>query len=195
MFRTHGAPARPSILAIVYTDGAAAARYIADVGYRLRRAGVAIAGIVPYQPNSREHNDACDMEVEDLASKIVLQLSDDRELPSTDCRLDPAALHEAAALISASFRNMPELVILNKFGRLEAEGEGLREVISDAVELGIPVVVGVPERNIGPWRSFTNGLAEETSIDSPCLDQWLERRGFGANIAVASEAALAATPA
>jgi nucleoside-triphosphatase THEP1 len=195
MFRTHGVSARPSILAIVYADGVAARRFICDLGHRLRDAGVAVAGIVPYQPNSRERSDGSEMEVEDLASRIILQLSDDSEVNDADCRLDPAALHEAAALISAAFRNSPDLVILNKFGRLEVEGEGLRDVISDAVELGIPVVVGVPERHIESWRTFTNGLAEEASIDSPCVHQWLSRRRFDARGAIAAAPPLAATPA
>jgi nucleoside-triphosphatase THEP1 len=192
MFRTHGGSLRPVILAIVYADNIAAGRFIANFGYRLREAGVAVAGIVSYQPNSRETSEGYDIEVEDLASRIILQLSDDSVIRNADCRLDPAALQEAAALISASFRNAPELVILNKFGRLEAEGEGLRNVICDAVELGIPVVVGVPECHIEPWRTFTNGLAEEASIDSPCVDLWLARWGFRAGCAAAP---MAATPA
>jgi nucleoside-triphosphatase THEP1 len=195
MFQTHGASTRASILAIVYADGVAAGRFISEVGYRLREAGVAVTGIVPYQPNFRDRSDRCDMEVEDLASRIVLQLSDDRDARTADCRLDPAALHEAAALISASFKHAPELVILNKFGRLEVEGEGLRDVIRDAVELGIPVVVGVPERNIGSWRVFTDGLAEEVAIDSPHLHQWLSRRGFDTRRESASATPMAALTA
>jgi nucleoside-triphosphatase THEP1 len=195
MFRTQGASARPSILAIVYADSIAAGRSISNLGYRLRDAGVVVAGIVPYQPHSRDLAEGCDMEVEDLASRIILQLSEDREIRTEGCRLDPAALHEAAALISASFRKSPQLVILNKFGRMEVEGEGLRDVICDAVELGIPVVVGVPERHIEPWRTFTNGLAEEAAIDSPCVSQWLLQRGFDAKCATAVEPAMAATSA
>jgi nucleoside-triphosphatase THEP1 len=195
MFRTHGVSTRPSILAIVYADGVAAGGFICDLGHRLREAGVAVAGIVPYQPSSRERSEGPDMEVEDLASRIILQLSDDTKVMSAECRLDPAALQEAAALISASFRNAPELVILNKFGRLEVKGEGLRDVICDAVELGFPVVIGVPERHLESWRAFTNGLAEESSVDSPCVHQWLSRRGFDTGAAVAAASPLAATSA
>ena len=64
-------------------------------------------------------------------------------------------------------------------GRLEADGGGLTEVISDAVDQGIPVVVGVPERHLPAWRVFTSGLAEEVPLGSPRLQQWLSRRGFG----------------
>jgi hypothetical protein len=109
----------------------------------------------------------------------VLQLAEDRAKHDHDCRIDPAAVEEAAALIAASFRKCPELLLVNKFGRLEADGGGLAEVISNAVDQGIAVIVGVPERNLASWRSFTNGLAEEATLDSPRLQQWLVRRGFG----------------
>lgn len=113
------------------------------------------------------------MEVEELASGIVLQLSEDRGREARGCRLDRGALSETAALISASLQNEPELVILNKFGKLEAEGRGLRDTLADAVLLGVPIVVGVPYRNIEQWRAFAEGLAEECPNGSPRLHEWL----------------------
>ncbi|KIZ42491.1 MULTISPECIES: DUF2478 domain-containing protein [Rhodopseudomonas] len=193
MFRSHGTLARPSILGIVYSDGAAAGRFFSDFGFRLRDAGIAVAGIVP--AGSRDRALGCDMEVEELASRIILQLSEDRAEDTAGCRLDPAALQEAAALISASMRNGPELLILNKFGPLETKGKGLCEVIGEAMECGIPVVVGVPQRNIGPWRVFTDGLAEEAAIGSLRLHHWLARRGFDTQHEITGAIALASSAA
>ncbi|MGP9813512.1 DUF2478 domain-containing protein [Rhodopseudomonas sp. NSM] len=172
-----GRTGRPSILAVVYSDGAAACRMISELGYRLRNAGVVVAGIVPYHA-TRDSIPRCDMEVEELASRIILQLAEDQTSRSSGCRVDPLAMQDAAALISAAFQKCPELLIVNKFGQLEAEGGGLGDAITEAVELGIPVLVGVPERRLGRWREFTNGLAEEAMLDSPRVQQWLARRGF-----------------
>lgn len=176
---SHGRSGRPSILAIVYTDSIAACRLMADLGRRLRDGGVMVAGLVPYQPANEDSTPRCDMEVEELSSRFILQLAEDRNKQPQGCRVDPEAIQEAAALIAASFRNAPELLIVNKFGRLEADGGGLSDVISDAVDQGIPVIVGVPERHLPSWRCFTSGLAEEASLDSPRVQQWLARRGFG----------------
>ena len=128
-----GRTGRPSILAVVYSDGAAACRMISDLGYRLRDAGVAIAGIVPYHA-TRDGTPRCDMEVEELASRIILQLAEDQTPQSTGCRVDPAAMQDAAALIASAFQKCPELLIVNKFGKLEADGGGLGDVITEAVE-------------------------------------------------------------
>lgn len=179
MDSSHGRSGRPSILAIVYTDGAAACRLMSDLGRRLRDARVMVTGLVPYQAAADDGTPRCDMEVEELSSHFILQLAEDRGKQPQGCRVDPEAVQEAAALIAASFRNAPELLIVNKFGQLEAEGGGLSDVISDAVDQGIPVIVGVPERHLASWRCFTSGLAEEASLDSPRIQQWLARRGFG----------------
>lgn len=92
--------------------------------------------------------------------------------------MDRGALLEAAGLLSASLESEPDLLIINKFGKLEAEGRGLRETLSDAVQLGVPIVVGVPYRNIEQWRSFAGGMAEECPIGSSRLYDWLWQHGF-----------------
>jgi nucleoside-triphosphatase THEP1 len=186
------APAPYPILAIVYSDGLAADRFISDLGYKIRDAGIAVAGIVQHNKFIRDRT-KCDMEVEELASGIVLQLSEDRGKEARGCRLDRGVLSEAAALLSASLEDEPELVILNKFGKLEAEGRGLRDTFSDAVQLGVPIVVGVPYRNIEQWRAFAEGLAEECSIGSSRLHEWLLLHGFNLNRKTGGTAAIAKT--
>jgi hypothetical protein len=100
-------------------------------------------------------------------------------------------LSEAASLLSASIENGPDLVILNKFGKTEAEGHGLRDTLAQAVQLGVPAVVGVPYRNIEQWRFFAEDLAEECGIDSPRLYEWLSLHGFEVHETRARTAALA----
>lgn len=184
------APAPYPILAIVYSDGLAADRFISDLGYKIRDAGIAVAGIVQHNKFIRDRT-KCDMEVEELASGIVLQLSEDRGREARGCRLDRGVLSEAAALLSASLENEPELVILNKFGKLEAEGRGLRDTLADAVQLGVPIVIGVPYRNIEQWRAFTEGLADECSVGSSRLHEWLLLQGFNLNHKTAGIAGMA----
>jgi nucleoside-triphosphatase THEP1 len=183
------APAPYPILAIVYSDGLAADRMISDLGYKIRDAGIAVAGIVQHNKFIRDRT-RCDMEVEELASGTVLQLSEDRGKEARGCRLDRGALSEAASLLSASIENGPDLVILNKFGKTEAEGQGLRDTLAQAVQLGVPVIVGVPFRNIEQWRIFAEVLAEECGIDSPRPYEWLSLHGFKVHETRARTAAL-----
>jgi hypothetical protein len=83
------------ILAIVYSDGLAADRFISDLGYKTCDAGIAVAGIVQHNQFVRDRT-KCDMEVEELASGIVLQLSEDRGKEARGCRLNRGAWSDAS---------------------------------------------------------------------------------------------------
>jgi nucleoside-triphosphatase THEP1 len=160
------------ILAVVYTDGIAADRFIADLGYSLRDAGLLVAGLV--QLNSLVRDPArCDMEIEELSSGTVLQLSEHRGKEARGCRLDRGVLAEAAALLTGALARKPEVLVLNKFGKTEAEGGGVRDVLARAVEQGVPLIVGVPFRNLDQWRLFADDLAQECQADLNVVRRWL----------------------
>jgi nucleoside-triphosphatase THEP1 len=165
------------ILALLYSDSLSADLFISELGYSLRNSGIAVAGIVQ-QNIARPDRARCDMQVEELASGKLLQLSEDRGNEARGCRLDQGVLAEAAVLLSAALRGGPEIVLLNKFGKHEAEGRGLRDVLVEAVQLGIPLVAGVPYRNIERWRNFAGPFAEECEIGSGRPFVWLSRHGF-----------------
>lgn len=163
------------ILAVVYTDGIAADRFLAEFGYSLRSSGLNVAGLVQFNSFVRD-SVKCDMAVEELFSGTVLQLSEDRGPQARGCRLDRAVLVEAAALLLAALNEKPDIMILNKFGKTEAEGAGLRDVLARAFEEGVPVVVGVPFRNLDQWRIFAGDLAQECRADRAEVQRWLVAR-------------------
>lgn len=170
-------PAQPSlsILAVVYTDGLAADKLLAAWGHALRAAGMRVAGVVQLNTFERDPG-KCDMAVEELFSGTVLQVSEDRGKEARGCRLDRSKLTEAAGLLFAALEEKPDILVVNKFGKVEAEGEGLRDALAKAVELDVPIVVGVPFRNLDQWRAFVGDMAEECSVDSAQLQRWLLAR-------------------
>lgn len=167
--------AASSILAVIYTDGIAADGFLADLGYFLRSEGLNIAGLVQLNSFVRDSG-KCDMAVEELFSGTVLQLSENRGREARGCRLDRSVLAEAAALLIAALDESPDLLILNKFGKTEAEGAGLRDVLALAVERDVPVVVGVPFRNLDQWRVFAGDMAQECPADLAEVRRWLLAR-------------------
>ena len=165
------------ILAIVYDDGPAADRLIAEIGYRLRLSGVAVAGLVQHNEYVRDRS-KCDMKLEELGSGAILQISEYRGEGSRGCRLDLGALYDATALLLASIERRPAILILNKFGKVEAEGGGLREVLAKAIDYEIPLMVGVPLRNLEPWRAFAGDLSLEIKQGEASIDPWLVAHGL-----------------
>jgi glycosyltransferase involved in cell wall biosynthesis len=138
---------------------------------RLAARGFRCCGTV--QINS-ERADAgpCDMDVQVLAGGPVLRISQDLGPLARGCRLDPAALETAAGLVSASLARGADILIVNKFGKHEAEGRGFRTVIAEALALGIPVIAGVNALNLPAFEQFAEGLASRLPPDCDALVDW-----------------------
>ncbi len=87
-------------------------------------------------------------------------------------RLSPCDLAEAAARIQALIRPGTDLVIINRFGKLEAEGTGLIDEIARAVGSDIPVLVAVPEFRFSEWLSFCRGMGVKLPCRKGSLQCW-----------------------
>lgn len=115
----------------------------------------------------------CDMAVRVLPDGPILRISQDLGASARGCRLDPAALETAAGLAAARLAQGADLLIVNKFGKHEAEGRGFRDVIAQAVGIGLPVLVGVNAANRAAFEAFTGGAAEMLPCDPAALQDWV----------------------
>lgn len=171
----------PLIAALVYADGVYPDRVIARAIAPLRERGIAMAGAIQLEPAGQPGRHPCDLLLEDLASGEVTAIAEHRGKEARGCRLDVGVLTEVAETVSTSLHaSAPCLLIVNKFGKIEADGGGLRGAIAEAVELGIPVLVGVPARNLDRWRAFAGPLAVELPAEPAAVIAWLEGHGLPA---------------
>ncbi len=167
------------IIAIVYDDGQRIAPLIDRVVTQLRGAGYQLAGLrqidLPQSGQSR-----CDMILEDLASGDTVAISEDRGAGARGCRLDVDALLKAMARARGALLDGPDLLLVNKFGKAECEGGGLRPLIVTAIEQEVPALVAVPRGNIEGWRAFVGELAVEYHLhDLPQdADRLVEQLGL-----------------
>jgi len=165
--------ARP-VAAIVYANEFYPDAVFKALVKRGRALGLSLAGVMQHQ--AFEGGDRrCDLVLEDLATGYRTALFENRGAGARGCRLDEAALAEATARVEGSLEHVPQLLVLNKFGKVECEGGGLRDLIASAIDRGIPVVIGVPERSLDAWRSFAGEFALELTDTADEVAQWLER--------------------
>jgi hypothetical protein len=184
----------PLIAALIYADGVYPDRVIARAIAPLRERGIAMAGAIQLEPAGQPGRHPCDLLLEDLASGEVTAIAEHRGKEARGCRLDVGVLTEVAEAVSASiYADGPRLLIVNKFGKIEADGGGLRGAIAEAVDLGIPVLVGVPARNLDRWRAFAGALAVELPVDGAAVACWLAERGLAAEPAAVT-GAVASSP-
>lgn len=116
----------------------------------------------------------CDMDVRVLPDGPVLRISQSLGLQAKGCRLDPTALEKAVGLVAANLSSGADLLIINKFGKHEAEGRGFRDVIAEALAAGVPVLVGLNALNRQAFDIFAGGLAMQLPPETVSLMAWVE---------------------
>lgn len=149
---------------------------LAAVVGRLRRDGVRVAGFLQEDDSGIAGADACgSMRLRDLAGGGVMGISQDLGRFSRGCRLDSVALTEAAGRLEASLHAGADLLVVNRFGKAEADGSGLRPVIARAISDGIPVLVPVREDYAPAWADFHGGLAASLPAEAEAVLDWCRR--------------------
>lgn len=115
----------------------------------------------------------CDMDVQVLPDGPVLRISQDLGQFARGCRLDPTALETAVGLVAASLDQDTDVLIINKFGKHEAEGRGFRTLIAEALSNGIPVLVGLNTLNLLAFNDFSAGLGTGLPCEAEVLANWV----------------------
>jgi hypothetical protein len=90
---------------------------------------------------------------------------------STTCHLDGVGALAAADAVRRDIAAGCDLVVLSKFGKLEAAGEGLVEAFKSVIEAHIPLLTSVSPALEEPWKrlagpSFTVLHADPNEIDA-----------------------------
>ncbi len=161
----------PPLVAIHFTTGDAVDAALGRFADALRGRGLRVVGHL--QVRGSELNGDCncrDMHLRDLASGDLVRISEDRGPEARGCHLDWQALTDLALTLEANLEpgsdELPDVLIVNRYGRSEAEGKGLRGAIEKGLEAGVQVFVAVREGYADAWAEFHAGLA----VDAPDLE-------------------------
>lgn len=148
-------------------------RLLSALAARLLAQGMRLSGVVQTNTECAD-NARCDMDLRVLPDGDTIRISQSLGSESRGCRLDPAELERAVALVGATIeKDDPQLMIVNKFGKHEADGRGFRPLIGEAILRGIPVLAGVNGLNEDRFVEFSGGVAERIEADLDALEAWV----------------------
>ena len=139
-----------------HDDAAALLRPLVE---RWRSEGVNVAGLLSPMADAADDTPqrSCgSLTLQDLITLDIFDLSQDLGAGASGCTLDASQLTRAAAGLrhALSTPQRPDLIVLNKFGKLEAQGDGLHGEILAAVEAGVPVLTTVKPECVDAWTAF-----------------------------------------
>lgn len=161
------------LAAICHAGGEGFDRLMSHIANRLKRRGYRVGGVI--QSNLPQPGDCrCDMLLEELISGEVHPISQQLGPGSRGCRLDVSMFETVAARVEASLHEGLDILIVNKFGKQEAEGRGLRHTIANAIAAGIPVLVGLNRAYAPAWHAFCGGEGPILEPDEAAIDAWLD---------------------
>lgn len=152
---------------------------LAAVATELAASGFSVCGTV--QINSdRDDCTGCDMDVRVLPDGPTIRISQSLGKESKGCRLDPSALELAVGHTKENLATGADVLIINKFGKHEAQGRGFREVIAEALSQDIPVIVGLNQLNEQAFKDFTSEVAVSLPPNIESAMSWVKAaQSFG----------------
>jgi hypothetical protein len=163
--------AQCDLAAVVYGPDDDPDRLFIDFADDLNRAGRRAIGLVQVGRTCRSQDPGLGVVV--LPEGDVAPLvGEDLPACTAGCRLDAARLAGAAKRVAGAIAGGSDLVIISRFGRMEAAGGGLADLITRAVAAGIPVLIAVPEHRFAALVKFADGMNVRLACRREALDRW-----------------------
>ncbi len=159
--------------AAVYPAKKGGCKGLAPFVETLERSGVHVGGIlqekVPLANGGMRRVDAVDIR---SGRRIPLNRPTPETWRSRICSLDLSALAETSAVLKRAVEDRVELMVVDKFGDAERDGEGLVDEILQGIAAGVPLLIAVPETNLDAWRERTGGMGATLPCDETALHEW-----------------------
>lgn len=154
-------------------DGPRIDTLLSGVAADLAKRGFRLAGAIQHNTEDGDRC-RCDMILEDLASGRRVDISERRGPEARGCRLDSFALESVVGAVMASLETLPDLLVVNRFGKREAGGHGFRSAIEAALAADIAILVAVGPENRPAWDDFAAGFDTRLDTNVAAVLGWCE---------------------
>lgn len=140
---------------------------------QLQNQGLRVAGVV--EVSSCTDEERCkSLSIQNLASGETYPITQKLGAGSEACNLDPSGLALACGFIEDAIQGGVDIVVLSKFGKLEAARGGLCDAFRAAMMADIPVITAVSPPVAGEWDRFAGDLSQFVDAHVKALTAWWE---------------------
>jgi nucleoside-triphosphatase THEP1 len=158
------------IAAVAYGPGEDPDGLLRGFAESLSRSGYRAVGLIQASRRSAVAPEALSAVM--LPTGAAVSLRHDRRPSAIGCHLDADELAEARMRLAQAIAEGADLVIINRFGKLELAGGGFLAEIRQAVEAEIPVLIAVPRPLFMAWTRFCRGMSVKLACARAPLDAW-----------------------
>jgi hypothetical protein len=107
-----------------------------------------------------------------LATGERFSIFHDQGPGTATCHLDGAGAVAAAMAVQRDIARGCDLVVLSKFGKLEADGNGLAGAFRAALTAELPLLTSVSPAHDAVWRQFADRKFAVLPADPAAIDVW-----------------------
>lgn len=158
------------IAAVVYGPEDDPDRLQREFANDLRLSGYRVAGLI--QAGCQGGAVTGRLPVLALPARETISLQHIAGRAAVGCHLDQEQLATTRRRIAAAIQDGADLVIINRFGKLEEAGAGFVDEIRQAVAADIPLLIAVPHQRFRTWLRFCAGMAVKLACARGPIDAW-----------------------
>lgn len=158
------------IAAVVYSPGDRPDLVLYDFARDLADSGQRISGVIQFRDCSVQTQRRVMILDEWRTVEIDRKTVDDSHY-----HIDSHWVDHMGAEVQASIRRGVDVVIVNRFGPLEAAGRGFCDAIRVASETETPLVIAVPAFEFARWTRFSNGMTVRLDCRAQQVREWWRR--------------------
>jgi hypothetical protein len=142
---------------------------------RRLREGLRVAGATEIAEAS--HKGACrSLALREIGAGAHFSIVQDLGRGSQACNLDTNGVAAACASVLAAIDRGADVVVLSKFGKLEASGGGLLDCFAAAASAGIPCIAGVSRTLSASFAEWAGDYLEWVEASDGALEAWWRAR-------------------
>lgn len=157
------------ICVVTGSESSAIQGFIAATAASLRAGGANVVGVIGEEHGLPDRTCGAGF-LRDVASGARFSMYREVPEPGRTCHIDADGVEAACAAVLPQIA-ASDLVVLNKFGKLEAAGQGLWPVLAEAVAADKPVLLAVSGRHADAFRAFAPDAAV-LPMDEAALGRW-----------------------
>jgi hypothetical protein len=160
--------------ALLYDDAIAVDAVLTTAVAAIRARGVVVGGLLQ-RFGERLSNGKHSMWLDDIATGQRIRLDQPRGSGAKACTLDLDALAQASCMLRYTIESAPALIIVNRFGRAEVEGGGMRAEIAEAICSGAAVLIAVRSSRLDQLRDFLGDSPSHVMPSPRAIADWAEQ--------------------
>ena len=140
--------------------------FVADLGPSVRVAGV-------IEDVADAAGEACSVgQLRSLRDDSVFAIVQDLGSGSSACRVDAGGIVTACEAVCRDIAVGCDLVVLSKWGKVEADRSGLAAAFAAAIDAGVPVLTSVAPRFTPLWERFAAPMYVMLPPDVGSIGDW-----------------------